>query len=158
VEIRCDAVVSQYWTVGDSEPTARPATDPDGWLTTGDVGTLDDEGFLYLLARSDDVINRGGEKIYPGEIESVLLDDERVTGAVVVAKPDEIVGSVPAAFVTARVTPAEQAGLIDDLRRRCEVSLSGPKRPTAVAVVDILPAGPTGKVRRAELKRRLATW
>jgi acyl-CoA synthetase (AMP-forming)/AMP-acid ligase II len=157
IEIRGTTVVSDYWATGDEAPASWPATDAEGWLGTGDVGSLDEDGFLRLLARSDDVINRGGEKIYPGEVEDALLGDERVTGAVVVARPHEIAGAVPVAFVTARVPTESRTALIEDLHRRCAAALSRAKCPAAVTVVDILPAGPTGKVRRAELRRTLAT-
>jgi acyl-CoA synthetase (AMP-forming)/AMP-acid ligase II len=156
VEIRGETVVPEYWALGDAEPAAWPATDGDGWLATGDVGTVDDEGFLYLIARADDVINRGGEKIYPGEIEDVLLGDERITGAVVVGRPHEIAGAEPVALVTARVARGDRAPLVEDLQRRCAQVLGRSKRPADVTVVDILPAGPTGKLRRSELRRQLA--
>jgi len=155
VEIRGERVVSEYWAINDSRP-AWPATDGDGWLATGDVGFVDDDGFLYLLARADDVINRGGEKIYPGEIEDVLLGDARVTGAVVVGRAHSVAGTEPVAFVTTSALVTERAALVDDLRGRCAEMLSRSKRPADVTVVDILPAGPTGKVRRAELRRQLA--
>jgi acyl-CoA synthetase (AMP-forming)/AMP-acid ligase II len=157
VEIRGRTVVSEYWATGQRSPASWCATDDDGWLWTGDVGVLDAEGFLCLLARADDVINRGGEKIYPGEVEDVLLADERVTGAVVVARPHDIAGAEPVAFVTARVSTEHRLALVEDLYRRCAAALSRSKRPAVVMVVDILPVGPTGKVRRAELRRSLAT-
>jgi acyl-CoA synthetase (AMP-forming)/AMP-acid ligase II len=157
VEIRGDTVISQYWTAGDGEAAPRPARNPDGWLPTGDLGHLDADGFLYLAARADDVINRGGEKIYPREIEDVLLGDERVRDAVVVARPDDIAGAVPVAFVTAAVSHRRRTTLVEELRRRCASTLSRFKLPAEITVVDILPSGPTGKVRRQEVVHQLTT-
>jgi acyl-CoA synthetase (AMP-forming)/AMP-acid ligase II len=151
VEIRGATVVTEYWSVGGGEAPTQTARNADGWLATGDLGRLDADGFLYLAARADDVINRGGEKIYPREIEEVLLLDERVRGAVVVARPDDIAGAVPVAFVTAAVTHRRRASLVEDLRHRCASALSRFKLPAEIRVVDILPSGPTGKVRRQDV-------
>ena len=75
--------------------------DADGWLDTGDLGRLDADGYLFLAGRTDDVINRGGELVYPREIEEVLLADDAVLDAVVVGRPDDILGAVPVAYVIA---------------------------------------------------------
>jgi oxalate---CoA ligase len=75
------------------------AIDPEGWLDTGDLGHLDQDGYLFLAGRSDDVINRGGEKIYPREIEDVLLTQPGVRSAAVVAAHDEVPGERPVAYV-----------------------------------------------------------
>src|SRR5262249_44798236 len=82
-----------------------------GWLATGDMGWLDEDGFLWLEGRDDDVINRGGEKINPTEIERVLLSDPRVRAAIVVGRAHAVVGEEPVAFVIADVAPAERAQL-----------------------------------------------
>jgi acyl-CoA synthetase (AMP-forming)/AMP-acid ligase II len=124
--------------------------DADGWLDTGDLGRLDETGALYLAGRSDDVINRGGELVYPREVEEVLLGDPRVTEAVVVGRPDDVLGSVPVAFVQSR-TP--DARLVADLDERCASQLSRFKRPVAIEVVAALPRAATGKVRRHEISR-----
>jgi acyl-CoA synthetase (AMP-forming)/AMP-acid ligase II len=133
------------------------AASPGGWLATADLGRLDEDGFLYLAGRSDDVINRGGEKVYPGEVERVLLSDPRVVAAAVVARPDPIVGEEPVAFVVVAGTvdgpPPDDVAA--DLSRRCEAALSRFKVPAQITVADTLPAGPTGKVRRAALRHSL---
>lgn len=123
------------------------------WLRTGDLGRLDDDGFLFLTGRSGDVINRAGEKIHPREVEEVLLGDARVTLAVVVGRPHPILGEEPVAFVMARTSEDEQGALAESLARRCERALSPFKRPAEITVAETLPAGPTGKVRRAEVRR-----
>lgn len=131
--------------------------DGAGWLDTGDLGSLDADGYIYLAGRSDDVINRGGEKVYPAEVEEVLLGDPRVLEAVVVARADDILGSVPVAYVI----PVENGlagndSLLDDLRARCTSDLPRFKRPVEIAVVPDLPRAPTGKVQRSKVRELAA--
>jgi acyl-CoA synthetase (AMP-forming)/AMP-acid ligase II len=159
VEIRGANVVEQYWapwTGSTAEPEAsRSAVSDDGWLATGDVGRMDEDGFVFLVGRLDDVINRGGEKVFPRDVEEVLLGDEDVTAAAVVGRPHPTVGHEPVAFVLAR-PEADRDALAIRLAARCEQHLSRFRRPVAITVADSLPAGPTGKIRHAELRRELA--
>jgi acyl-CoA synthetase (AMP-forming)/AMP-acid ligase II len=130
--------------------------DAAGWLDTADLGSVDAAGNLYLSGRADDVINRGGELVYPREIEEVLMGDPRVLDAIAVGRPDEILGSVPVAYVIARKeieVEAERQALIADLEQSCAEHLSRFKRPAMVMVVDDLPRAATGKVRRHEVQR-----
>jgi oxalate---CoA ligase len=155
IRIRGVSVTPSYWSPAGASAGGRPATDPDGWLATGDLGYLDPAGFLYVVGRADDVINRGGEKVYPREIEEVLLGDPEVVMAAVVGRPHPVLGEEPVAFVQA--TPgADRYGLAARLDDRCAGSLSRFRRPAAIRVAADLPAGPTGKVRRAELRQWLA--
>jgi acyl-CoA synthetase (AMP-forming)/AMP-acid ligase II len=143
----------------------RRARDADGWLATGDLGFADPEGYLYLVGRRDDVINRGGEKIYPGEVEAVLLADSRVHAAVVVGRRHPVLGEEPVAYVLAserlggpcRAVPADRRGdghrLVKDLKRMCAAQLSRYKRPVDIVLIDDLPFGATGKIRRSEVRR-----
>jgi oxalate---CoA ligase len=169
VQIRGPGVISEYAAGG-----AADAIDADGWLETGDLGHLDQDGYLFLAGRSDDVINRGGEKIYPREIEEFLLTQPGVRSAVVVAASDEVLGQRPVAYVVPATHPAsdqagpDQAGpdqaasdqaasdLADALRAACEAELPRPKVPTEFCLVTELPLGATGKVSRRRL-RELAT-
>lgn len=151
VEIRGPQVIGSYWAPVGEQPATCDATDEHGWLGTGDAGRLDADGFLTLAGRRDDVINRGGEKIHPREIEEVILGDPRVVAAVVVGRPDATVGEEPVAFVLTSATPPERAGLLEDLEHRCHAALSRYKRPAVITVTDALPVGPTGKVRRRDL-------
>ncbi len=123
---------------------------PGGWVDTGDLGRLDADGYLFLTGRVDDVINRGGEKVFPGDVEAVLLGDGEVLEAVVVARPDEVLGSVPVAYVVGR--GADAAALAAALRRRADRDLARFRRPAAVHVVADLPHGPTGKVSRSAVR------
>jgi acyl-CoA synthetase (AMP-forming)/AMP-acid ligase II len=144
VQIRGRGVITRY-----AEGGKRDAIDAEGWLDTGDLGYLDSGGYLFLAGRSDDVINRGGEKIYPREIEEVLLAQPGVRSAVVVGRPDEVLGARPVAYV---VPEPAASGLEDDLRAACQASLPRYKQPSAYYLVGEMPLGPTGKV----VRRRLA--
>jgi oxalate---CoA ligase len=134
--------------------------DADGWLNTSDLGKMDDDGYVYLVGRSDDVINRGGEKVYPAEVEDVLLRDPRVREAVVVARPDAILNQVPVAYVIPVTTGLDTAAaerLGAELRERCERELPRFKRPMEVSVVDDVPRAPTGKVQRNRVREMAAS-
>jgi acyl-CoA synthetase (AMP-forming)/AMP-acid ligase II len=149
VQIRGRGVIAEYAHNGPPE-----AIGPGGWLDTGDLGHLDQDGYLFLAGRSDDVINRGGEKIYPREIEDVLLAQPGVRSAAVVAAHDEVLGERPVAYVV----PAGPwpRGLEDALREACAAALPRPKRPSAFCLVRELPLGPTGKVARHRLRELAA--
>ena len=150
VQIRGRGVISEY-----AENGPAGAIDPDGWLDTGDLGHLDQDGYLFLAGRSDDVINRGGEKIYPREIEDVLLAQPGVRFAAVVAARDEVLGERPVAYVVP-AGPDPGQPLEDALREACEAALPRPKRPAAFHLVPELPVGPTGKVARRRLQELAA--
>jgi acyl-CoA synthetase (AMP-forming)/AMP-acid ligase II len=156
VQIRGPGVITEYATGG------RPGViDRDGWLDTGDLGHLDEEGYLYLAGRNDDVINRGGEKIYPREIEEVLLAQPGVLSAVVVGVEDEVLGQRPVAYVVpsdaASSDAAFEHGTFQDaLLAACAAALPKPKRPSPIVLVSELPLGPTGKVARRRLRELAA--
>lgn len=133
--------------------------DADGWLDTGDRGRFDPDGFLFLAGRSDDVINRGGELLYPREIEEVLIRDPAVRDAAVVARPDPVLGQVPVAYVMPAhnsVTTESRRNLIDALSARSATHLSRYKRPVEIFVVDELPRATTGKIKRRALAEAAA--
>lgn len=156
VQIRGRSVIDTYWVAGDrGQLESRPAPGEDGWLATGDVGRMDGDGYLYLIGREGDVINRGGEKVRPREVEDVLLGDTRVRAAIVVGRGHPVVGEEPVAFVvpSGELGSGGKAALAEDLAGQCRRALSGYKRPAVIEVVEKLPAGPTGKVRRAEVVR-----
>lgn len=152
--IRGPGIVTGYFA-----GAAADRFDDDGWLRTGDLGSIDDSGFVFLSGRSDDVINRGGEKVYPAEVEEVLLGDERVREAVVVGRPDPILHQVPVAYVmTAEGVPdAETGDIVDGLRARCERELPRYKRPVEISVVVDLPRAPTGKIQRSRVREQAAS-
>ncbi len=155
VQIRGSRVTAWYWSADDGPAgwSSRPVVDGDGWLDTGDIGWTDGDGYLYLVGRDGDVINRGGEKVQPREVEDVLLGDARVTAAVVIGRPHPTVGEEPVAYVMVNeATAAAPGDLVADLHQRCEESLSRFKRPADIVLSRSLPAGPTGKVRRSEVR------
>jgi oxalate---CoA ligase len=130
--------------------------DPGGWLDTGDRGFLDADGYLFLVGRSDDIINRGGEMLYPREIEEVLIADPGVRDVVVVGRPDPILGQVPVAYVIPVEDPdtvESPQELLDRLSARCTAQLRRHKVPQAIHAMESLPRAPTGKIRREVLAR-----
>jgi o-succinylbenzoate---CoA ligase len=131
-------------------PTVAPGSaDADGWLHTGDLGHIDDEGFLYVSDRIDDLIVSGGENIAPAEVEEVLLRHPEVADAAVVGREDpEWQQAVTAVVVLengSEVTP-------DELRRHCADSLAGFKVPKRVELAAALPRTPSGKLMRGALR------
>lgn len=123
-----------------------------GWLYTGDIGYLDEEGFLFVLDRRSDLIISGGENIYPAEIESVITQHPAVFEAGVTAKADERWGQVPAAFV---VTHQEAIVSEKELIAYCREYLASYKVPNLVIFCDSLPRNASNKLSRRELKKRL---
>ena len=158
VEIRGPGVIGAYAGTGYED-----RVDADGWLDTGDLGYLDEDGYLFLVGRADDVINRGGEKIFPREVEETILADPDVRAAVVVGWDHQVFGRVPVAFLVAEGVVGDDdrsraEAIVDRLHGRCARDLSRPKRPVAFHVVQQLPAGPNGKVRRSMVARQEAIY
>ncbi|WP_369264854.1 class I adenylate-forming enzyme family protein [Streptomyces sp. R35] len=120
-----------------------------GWLHTGDVGHLDAEGYLTLVGRSKDMIIRGGENIYPKEIEDVLTGDPSVLEAAVIGVPDEKWGEVVVAYVQPRPGLTVDPGALKAL---CTRSLTGYKRPTSFVVVEAIPKNAVGKIDKPSLR------
>jgi long-chain acyl-CoA synthetase len=149
VVVKGDSVMAGYWR----NEAATAAAIRDGWLFTGDVGCLDEDGFLTLKDRSKDLIISGGSNIYPREVEEVLLTCPGVAEAAVVGAPDPEWGEVVVAFVVpdtgADVTP-------DILDRHCLEQIARFKRPKRYLVVDQLPKNNYGKVLKTELRARLS--
>jgi acyl-coenzyme A synthetase/AMP-(fatty) acid ligase len=123
---------------------------PGGWLRTGDLGFLDRDGFLFVTGRTTEIINRGGSKVVPAEVDEALLAHPAVAEAAVFAIPDQALGEDVAAAVVltpgATLTPR-------DLRWWLLGRLSRHKVPRCIRFVETLPRTPTGKVRRGELRR-----
>jgi acyl-CoA synthetase (AMP-forming)/AMP-acid ligase II len=149
VRIRGAGVIRGY--VGSA---AADRFDSDGWLDTSDVGRLDADGYLYLAGRADDVVNRGGELVYPREVEEVLLAHPAVAEAAVVGRPDPEWGEVPVAFVVAR----GQAPSAADLDRLCLDRIARFKRPKGYRFVSSLPKNNYGKVLKTELRLSLSDF
>lgn len=147
--VRGDALMRGYW----EDPEATRESMPDGWFRTGDLGRLDEGGFVHLEGRVKDVINRGGLKVHPAEVERVLLEHPGVGEAAVVGAPDRDWGEVPVAYVVANGSPAPTPA---DLLRFTVGRLASYKRPTRVELIDELPRNPAGKILRRVLRERAA--
>jgi len=147
--VRGAPVMLGYWR--NAEATAN--TIRDSWLWTGDVGALDDDGFLTLKDRSKDVIISGGSNIYPREVEEVLLMHPAVREVSVVGRPSAEWGEDVVAFV---VTSPGAALDTADLDRHCLAHIARFKRPKAYVVATELPKNNYGKVLKTELRARLA--
>jgi acyl-CoA synthetase (AMP-forming)/AMP-acid ligase II len=126
------------------------AAGPDGWLRTGDLGRLDDDGYLYLIGRRGDMIIRGGENVYPMEVENRLLEHAGVAEAAVIGVPDRLLGETIKAFVV----PADPADPPDreELRAFARAALAGFKVPVQWEFVPSLPRNASGKVLRRQLR------
>ena len=146
---RGDTVMSGY--LGQPELTARAVR--DGWFRAGDLAWKDEEGYLHLAGRADDMIVRGGENVYPVEIEDVIGDHPRVEEIAVVGEPDHEWGQV----VTAVVRLKDRGDLtVDELREHCRGRLASYKIPTRVLVLDEMPRNASGKIHKSVLRGRLA--
>lgn len=119
----------------------------EGWFHTGDIGYLDEEGFLFVVDRRSDLIVSGGENIYPAEIEKALLGHSAVREAGVCGMSDEQWGEVPAAFVVLNKEVA-----MEDLKEFLKSQIAGYKIPKVIRAVDALPRNASNKVLRRELK------
>ena len=147
VSVRGANVMRGY--LGRPDDTA--AVISDGWLSTGDLGHVDEDGYLTIVGRSKEMIIRGGENIYPKEIEDVLAGDPTVLEVAVIGLPDEKWGEVVVAFVQAR--PGATVD-VKALMARCREQLSGYKRPTAIHVLDALPKNTVGKLDKRALRNQ----
>jgi O-succinylbenzoic acid--CoA ligase len=117
----------------------------DGWMHTGDLGYLDEDGFLYIVDRRDDLIVSGGENIYPAEVEAVLLEHPAIADAAVVGVPDAVWGQIVTAAVRLR---SGRRLLEEELRMFCAARLAGYKVPRRVRFVEAIPRSAPGKVQR----------
>jgi acyl-CoA synthetase (AMP-forming)/AMP-acid ligase II len=144
--VRGPGVVDAY----RANPDATAASFRDGWFRTGDSGTLSADGYLSLSGRLKELINRGGEKISPHEVEDALLGHPEVVEAVAFAVPDAKYGETVGAAVVARSAVGENA-----LRAHCDERLAAFKVPVRIHILDAIPKGPTGKVQRRLLAEQL---
>ncbi len=137
-----------YWRNPDA---TRETIDPDGWLATGDMGYLDEDGYLFLVDRKKDVILRGGYSVYPREVEDVLHEHPAVQEAAVVGVPHDALGEeVVAVVVLASGVACDPQEIQEFVRAR----VAAYKYPRLVVVADRLPRGPTGKLVKREIDRQ----
>jgi long-chain acyl-CoA synthetase len=146
--VRSPAVMQGYWRA----PEATAETIQDGWLHTGDIGYLDDEGYLFIVDRKKDLIIRGGFNVYPRDVEDALLEHPSVAAAGVVGRPDERRGEEVVAFVSLNARGAVSG---DELLAWARERIGGYKYPREVHIVDAIPLTAVGKLDRKALRARL---
>jgi long-chain acyl-CoA synthetase len=145
IQIRGHNVMKGYWNLPDA--TKETITE-DGWLNTGDVGRVDEDGYFYIVDRTKDMIIRGGYNVYPREIEEVLYEHPAVAEAAVIGIPHESLGEEVGAAVALKKGAAVTA---DELRDYVKARVAAYKYPRLVWLVDALPKGPTGKLLKREI-------
>jgi long-chain acyl-CoA synthetase len=131
-------------------PSATTEALVDGWVRSGDLGRVDEDGFLYIVGRKKDLIIRGGANVYPVDVEEVLFAHPAVAECAVVGIPDATYGETVKAFVVLKEDAEVDA---DVLMTHCRGMLAEYKVPSSITFVEMLPKGPTGKILRRELRQ-----
>ena len=131
----------------DNPDATGAAIDEDGWLHTGDLGTMDAQGFIRVTGRVKDMIIRGGENLFPAEIEAVLVEHAQIRQVAVVGLPDEKWGEIIAAFMLSETTPE-----LHELKAYCQKHLSAQKTPTTWVQVPEFPLTGSGKVQKFAIR------
>jgi long-chain acyl-CoA synthetase len=144
--VRSELLMAGYWQA----PELTAETIRDGWLYTGDMGRLDDDGYLTIVDRKKDLIIRGGFNVFPRDVEEALLEHPAVASACVLGRPDDVYGEEVVAFVTVAGTP-EDGELLAFAKSR----LGGYKYPREIHVLEALPLTPVGKADRKALRELL---
>ncbi|MBT7892240.1 MAG: AMP-binding protein, partial [Deltaproteobacteria bacterium] len=131
-----------------NKPGLTQKTLGDSWYHTGDLGKIDEDGFLYIVDRKDDMINAGAFKIYPREVEEAILKHPEVADCAVIKQEDERMGQIPAAFVVLKIG----AGLTEEsLKEFSRKSIANYKVPRRFNFIDELPRNAQGKILKREL-------
>jgi len=147
VKIRGYCVFAGYW---DEPEKTADVIDENGWYATGDLGMLDDEGYLQIVGRSKDLIIRGGENIYPKEVEDVFIEHPNVLDCHVVAVSSARMGEECAAYIRVK---DDTDGALNDIRAHAKNMLTYFKVPKFIELVDHYPMTVTGKVQKFELRK-----
>lgn len=147
--------IGEIWSRSESvfggylnEPELTAATIVDGWYRTGDLGRMDDQGYVFLSGRADDMIIRGGENVYPVEIESVLAELPAVLEVAVIGLPDAFWGQTVAAVTTIR---PDATLTLDELRAHCRGRLASYKVPEQLVIAGSMPRSSSGKIQKFRL-------
>ncbi len=141
------ALCKGYW----NKPEANKASFTRGWIHTGDIGKVDEDGYLFILDRKKDMIIRGGENIYCVEVENVLYSHPKVLEAAVVGVPDKIYGEQVKAVLVLKPGKVAEA---EEIQAFCSKSLAEYKVPKQVSFTDVLPRNPGGKVLKTALREQ----
>ena len=146
IVVKGNGVMKEYY----KNPELTAQTIRKGWLHTGDLGRMDEEGFVYIVDRKKDLVISGGENIYPVEIEAILVKHPKVRDAAVIGTPNERLGEV----VTAVIEPREGEVLTkEEVASFCEESLPRYKRPRTI-IFDQIPRSPSGKIEKPKLRQK----
>jgi len=143
------SVMIGYW---DAPEQTADAIDAAGWMHTGDLGTMDDDGYVAIVGRIKDMVIRGGENVYPREIEEFLYGHPDIDDVQVIGVPDAVYGEELMAW--ARLRPGAQTLTIEALRDYCEGKLAHYKIPRYLHLTDDFPMTVTGKIRKVEMRER----
>src|ERR1700677_342848 len=145
IQIRGHNVMKGYWNLPDA---TKATITTDGWLNTGDVGKVDEDGYFYIVDRTKDMIIRGGYNVYPREIEEVLYEHPAVAEAAVVGIPHDSLGEEVGAAVALKKGESLQP---DELRGYVKARVAAYKYPRRIWLLDELPKGATGKVQKRDI-------
>lgn len=147
IVIRGNNVIEEYW----NKPEATKTSFFDGsWFRSGDMGYVDEDGFLFIADRLKDMIISGGENIYPAEVEQIIAELSHVTGVAVIGVPDEKWGEVPRAVVT--LNPGSSLSF-EEMRTHLDHRVARYKMPKSLVIVDEFPRTGSGKIRKAQLRK-----
>ena len=144
VVIKSDILLKEYW----NRPDATRAAFDNGWFRTGDIGEIDDEGYLYIKDRLKDMIISGGENIYPAEIESVIIGIPGINEVAVIGLADEKWGEIACAIVVADQSEVSEQQIVEF----CGTRLARYKLPKKVIFAEAIPRNPTGKILKRVLR------
>jgi len=148
VVIKSDFLLKEYW----NNPGATHSAFDNGWFRTGDIGEIDDDGYLYIKDRIKDMIISGGENIYPAEIESVVIGIPGVSEVAVIGVADEKWGEIACAIVVADLSKVSEQQIVEF----CGTRLARYKLPKKVVFTEAIPRNPTGKVLKQVLREKYA--
>lgn len=155
IAIRGPNVMLRYW----NRPDDTAAAIRDGWFHSGDIGRMDDDGFFYIVDRVKDMIAVGGLKVYPAEVERVLLDCPAVSQVAVAGIPHKTFGEQVVAFVVLKTNQQASYDVATAaIKQHAKEKLANYKVPQAVIVIDELPRNPSGKVLKTKLREMSPNW
>jgi long-chain acyl-CoA synthetase len=131
--------------------TTRESFDSEGWFHSGDIAYMDEDGYAYIVDRKKDMINVGGEKVYPSEVEDMMLEHPKIKDLVIVGIPDDLRGEAPKAFVQLK---EGETATFEEIREYCKPRMAPYKVPVAVEFIDEIPRLASGKALRRQLRDR----
>lgn len=151
IVVKAPHVTPGYWNL----PDKTEETFSDGWLHTGDMARLDEDGYLYIMDRKKDMIITGGMNVYPREIEEVIVEHEIVSNAAAIGVPDDYWGEKVTAIVEPRPDETIEEGILaEEVLELCEGRLAAYKKPKEIEIVEELPRNSYGKVLKTDLREK----